>query len=151
MAIWIALILGVGVIIGLIIRPDITNWYEQQARAPLNPPNWVFPIAWTILYTLIAISGWILQFASKVPPLTVVRVLFGIQLVLNWGWTFLFFTFHLTGLSFGVIVALDIIVAVLIVVAFGNFRLVSLLMLPYLAWICFASYLNYYVWQGQNA
>jgi translocator protein len=150
LAIWLALVLGAGVIIGLVIRPDITSWYEEQARAPLNPPNWVFPIAWTILYTLIAISGWILQFAKHVSPLTVVRVLFGLQLLLNWAWSFLFFSFHLTGLSFGIIVTLDILVAALIIVAFGKFRLVSLLLLPYLAWICFASYLNYYVWQGQG-
>ena len=151
LAIWLALIWGVGVIIGLIIRPDITTWYAEQAKAPLNPPNWVFPVAWTIFYTLIAISGWVLQFAKSVSPRTAVWVLFGIQLVLNWAWSIFFFTFHLTGFSFGVIIFLDILVAALIILAFGKFRIVSLLLLPYLAWLCFAAYLNYYVWQGQSS
>eukprot|EP00178_Gracilaria_changii_P007278 TRINITY_DN23258_c0_g1_i1.p1 TRINITY_DN23258_c0_g1~~TRINITY_DN23258_c0_g1_i1.p1 ORF type:complete len:164 (-),score=16.20 TRINITY_DN23258_c0_g1_i1:84-575(-) len=148
LALWIGFVLAVGTIIGLIIRPEIDGWYAEQAKAPLNPPNWLFPVAWTVLYTLNGIAAWILQFATKVSPRLTCRILFGSQLVINWLWTFVFFTFHLTEFAFGIIIFLDILVAALIVIAFGKFRLVSLLLLPYLAWICFASYLNYYVWKG---
>jgi translocator protein len=65
LAAWIVVIQAVGGITGYFIKDSINNWYKKINRAPLNPPDWVFPIAWTILYVLIAVAGWRLQFAQS--------------------------------------------------------------------------------------
>ena len=143
--IWIVILQAVGATIGFTTNSGKDGWYEYLNRSPANPPGVVFSIVWPVLYLLIAISGWILQFSSKRPRLTIIRVLFGIQLALNWSWSYLFFTFHLTALSFAEILLIVAINATIIGLSFRNIRWISLLLLPYLLWTCFASYLNGYI------
>jgi translocator protein len=61
---WILLLQAVGAFTGFFTRGDIRGWYKNIKRSPLTPPNYVFPIAWTTLYILIAIAGWKLQLAD---------------------------------------------------------------------------------------
>jgi benzodiazapine receptor len=113
----------------------------------LTPPNYVFPIAWTVLYGLIGACGWLIWSTSSSPKLELLKTLYVTQLILNWSWTPLFFHYHLSGLSLVVLGAMDILVAMIILSAYREVRALSLLMLPYLLWILFASYLNFYIWQ----
>ena len=144
--IWILALIAIGWVIGSFTKPEISTWYSTLNRSSLTPPKYVFPFAWTILYGIIGACGWLIWQESSFPKLRVIKALYVIQLILNWIWTPLFFYYHLTGLSIIVLGAMDILVGTLIWLAYPNIRTVSLLMLPYLFWILFASYLNCDIW-----
>ena len=144
--IWIVALIAIGGVIGSFTKPEISTWYSTLLRSTLTPPNYVFPVAWTILYGIIGACGWLIWRESSFPRLIIIKTLYVIQLILNWSWTPLFFGFHLTGLSLVVLGLMDILVCVLICLAYPKIRAVSLLMFPYLFWILFASYLNFYIW-----
>lgn len=145
--IWIAGLIAIGAIIGSLTKSEISTWYSTLNRSNLTPPAYVFPIAWSILYATIGICGWIIWHTPSLSKLMSIKGLYIIQLALNWSWTPLFFHYHLTGLSLLILGCMDILVWALIWLAYPKIRSVSLLMLPYLIWILFASYLNFYIWQ----
>jgi len=144
--IWIVGLIAIGSVIGSLTKPEISAWYSTLHRSALTPPNYVFPIAWTILYGIIGACGWLIWRPQAFPKLSIIKTLYVAQLILNWSWTPLFFHYHLTRLSLIVLVTMDILVCALIWLAYKKMRAVSLLMIPYLSWILFASYLNFYIW-----
>jgi tryptophan-rich sensory protein len=144
--IWIVALIAIGGVIGSLTKPEINSWYSTLNRSTLTPPNYVFPLAWTILYGIIGTCGWLIWRKQSLPKLSIIKTLYVAQLILNWSWTPLFFGFHLTGLSLVVLIAMDILVCALICLAYPKIRAVSLLMIPYLSWILFATYLNFYIW-----
>ncbi len=145
--IWIISLIAIGSIIGSFTKPEISNWYITLNRASLTPPNYVFPIAWTILYGAIGACGWTLWNAPKLENLALIKSLYIAQLILNWSWTPLFFSYHFTAISLFVLILMDIIVSLIILLSHQKIKAVSMLMTPYLLWIIFASYLNFYIWQ----
>lgn len=147
--IWIITIIAIGSVIGSLTKPEISTWYSTLNRSTVTPPNYVFPIAWTILYGIIAACGWLIWRSQAFPKLSIIKTLYVTQLILNWSWTPLFFGFHLTGLSLVVLGLMDILVFAVIWLSYPKIISVSLLMLPYLLWITFATYLNFYIW-GHN-
>lgn len=144
--IWIVALIVIGGVIGSLTKPEISTWYSALNRSPLTPPNYVFPIAWSILYGIIGTCGWAIWRTQSFPKLGAIKTLYVIQLILNWSWTPLFFHYHLTELSLIVLGAMDILAGILIYLTYPKIRAVSLLMIPYLSWILFASYLNFYIW-----
>ena len=144
--IWIALLIAIGGFIGSLTKPEISTWYSTLNRSSMTPPNYVFPVAWTILYGIIGACGWLIWRTPSFPKLKVLKILYVIQLILNWSWTPLFFHYHLTGISMIVLSAMDVLVGMLILLAYPKIRTVSLFMIPYFLWILFASYLNFYIW-----
>lgn len=144
--IWIATLITIGFIIGSLTKPEINTWYSTLSRSTLTPPNYVFPIAWTILYAIIGAVGWIIWRNKSFPQLIIIKALYILQIILNWSWTPLFFHYHLVGLSLLILGCINILVGTLICLAYHKIRSVSLLMIPYLFWILFASYLNFYIW-----
>lgn len=144
--IWISVLLFIGSLMGSLTKAEITSWYSILERSPLSPPNSVFPVAWTILYTMIAICGWIIWRVRSFSELRLIKILYLIQLILNWSWTPLFFFYHLTGFSLVVLLVMDILVAMIIYLGYARIRLASILMTPYLLWILFATHLNFYIW-----
>jgi len=145
--IWIIGLIAIGSAIGSLTKPEISTWYSTLNRSPLTPPNYVFPVAWTILYGMIGACGWLIWRESPSPKLSIIKTLYVTQLILNWSWTPLFFHYHLTGISLVVLGVMDILVGILIFLTYRKMRAVSLLMIPYLFWILFATYLNFYIWQ----
>lgn len=144
--IWIVALIGIGWVIGSLTQSEINAWYSTLNRASLTPPNFIFPLAWTILYGMIGACGWRIWRETSFPKLRTIKALYVTQLILNWSWTPFFFRYHLTGLSFIVLSAMDILVGALIWLSYRKMKTVSLMMLPYLLWILFASYLNFYIW-----
>ena len=144
--IWVVALIAIGGVIGSLTKPEISTWYSTLHRPTLTPPNYIFPVAWTILYGMIGTCGWLIWRFPVFSKLSVIKTLYVTQLILNWSWTPLFFHYHLTGHSLVVLVLMDILVATLIFLAYRKMRAVSLLMLPYLSWILFATYLNFYIW-----
>lgn len=145
--IWIVALIAIGGAIGSLTKPEISSWYSTLNRSTLTPPNYVFPVAWTILYGIIGACGWLIWGSQAFFKLSVIKTLYVAQLILNWSWTPLFFHYHLTGFSLVVLLAMDILVVTIIWLAYKKMRAASLLMIPYLSWILFASYLNFYIWQ----
>ena len=144
--IWILSLILIGSAIGSLTKPEIGNWYSGLNRSSLTPPNYLFPIAWTILYAAIGACGSVIWNFESFSGLNKIKALYIIQLFLNWIWTPLFFTFHMTGLSLLVLIFMDIIVAMIIYLSYSKLKTVSFLMIPYLLWIIFATYLNLYIW-----
>lgn len=144
---WLIALIAIGGVIGSLTKPEISTWYSTLHRSTLTPPNDIFPVAWTILYGMIGACGWLIWRPQAFPKLCMIKTLYVTQLILNWSWTPLFFHYHLTGISLVVLIAMDILVFALIWLAYRKMKAVSLLMIPYLSWILFATYLNFYIWQ----
>lgn len=143
---WIVVLIAIGSFIGFLTKPEVSDWYSTLNISVLTPPNYVFPIAWTILYGIIGICGWIIWRAPLFSDLRHIKILYVIQLILNWSWTPLFFGCHLIGLSLLVLSCMDVLVGTIIWIAYPKLRAISIMMASYLLWILFASYLNFYIW-----
>ena len=122
-------------------------WYKSLNQSPLTPPSWVFPIAWTILYALIIASG--VVFLSARTAAAAVRsagfFYYCAAWVLNISWTQIFFRFRRPGMSFVVILGMLAFIALNIRAFYPVSRLAAWLLVPYLAWVSFAAYLNGYI------
>jgi benzodiazapine receptor len=122
------------------------GWYETLDKPFFNPPSWLFGPVWTILYVLIAISGWLVWRQSGFSRARGAMLLFFGQLTLNFLWTAIFFGLRAPGLA---LVEILILWAAILLTALA-FRslsgLAAVLLLPYLAWVTFAAILNAAIW-----
>jgi benzodiazapine receptor len=140
----LVLCFGVAAVGGLTTAQSVTEWYPSLVRPWWRPPNWLFGPVWTILYTAMAVAMWLVwrQAADVRRP----AALFACQLLLNAAWSPVFFGLRRLDLGLVVIVAMWLAIAVTI----GAFRrespLAALLLLPYLAWVSFATALNAWLW-----
>lgn len=127
---------------GSLFMPGL--WYEGLIKPTLTPPNQVFPIAWTILYSLMVISmTWVYVLAHRTNAYKHARNLFLAQLLLNALWSWLFFGLHqpLLGL---VDIAFLWMLVILMIYAFSRISMgAALLQIPYLCWLSFAAWLNW--------
>ncbi len=129
-------------VLGAMAMPDA--WYASLQKPSFNPPAWIFGPAWTLLYILMAVAAWrVFRVAGWGPAIG----LWLIQLAVNASWSPLFFGMHRIDLALLTIIALDILVIATIAVFFRKDRIAGWLMLPYLAWIAFATTLNAAIWQ----
>jgi tryptophan-rich sensory protein len=120
--------------------PNIGTWYAGLDKPALNPPNWVFGPVWTTLYIAMAIALY-LYWGSKGTSRTGF-VAFGIQLALNILWSVVFFGLHSPAGGLGIIAALWLAIAATIYLFGKASRPSAYLLVPYLAWVSFATYLN---------
>ena len=127
----------------------VNGWYSRSLHVVWTPPNAAFGPVWPVLYTLIAVSGWLVWQHRTHRNAAVALPLFVVQLVLNSLWTPVFFGgYGLVGpaalwIALVVIIALDLAVAATIAAFWPVSRLAALLLLPYLVWILYASTLNW--------
>lgn len=150
---WLKLILAIlvcesaGFVGSIFTAPSIPNWYASLAKPALNPPSWVFGPVWTILYLLMGISVFLIWRESKKNEhLKSALILFGIQLALNAIWSPLFFGVQNPGVAFIVIIAMWTAILLTILSFIKINRLAAYLLIPYLIWVTFASYLNIGIW-----
>lgn len=122
----------------------IGPWYRGLEKPALNPPDWVFAPAWTLIYALCILAGVIAwQAARSRAQRALVLALFAVNATLNVVWSVLFFTVQRPDWALAEVATLWLSVLALIVV-FARFApRASLLLVPYLAWVSFAAYLNY--------
>jgi benzodiazapine receptor len=135
---------AVALISGLATASSVRSWYPALAKPSWTPPPWVFGPAWTLLYVLTAVAGWLVW---RRAGWSGALAAFGVQLVLNGAWSFCFFGARspLAGL-------VDIaLLWAAIVVTLELFRRVdraaAWLLAPYLAWVTFAAALNLEIWR----
>lgn len=127
--------------------PAIAAWLTTLQTPGWMPPNWVFPLAWTPLYILMAVAAWLVWKQHGFAGARGALGLFVLQLMLNFAWTPLFFGLQRPDLGLYDIVALWFAIAVTIVAFWPKSKMASALLLPYLAWVTFAAVLNYTIWQ----
>jgi len=123
--------------------PSIKGWYANLAKPPLTPPNWVFGPAWTALYALMGAAAYFVYRDGKGEDRKKALTLFAAQLILNSIWSVLFFGLKSPEYGFACIVFLWLLIAATASRFYRISKSAGLLMLPYLAWVTFASYLNY--------
>jgi len=140
----IAIPLLAGFIGSLFTSPSIkSNWYEILAKPALVPPNWIFPVVWTILFILMGLAFYLVWLKPEHPKFRQAYLLFALQLILNVGWSIIFF--YLQKPSWALLEIIPLWIAILYtLLTFKKInRWAGWLILPYLLWVTFATYLNY--------
>jgi translocator protein len=130
---------------GAMFRPG--DWYERLTKPSWRPPNQLFAPVWSVLYLMIAVSGWLIWRETGFVGATLPLAIYALQLVLNAAWTPLFFGLHRIDLGFFDIVLVWLSIVVTIVLFYPIHSVAAMLLLPYLAWVTFAAALNFAVWR----
>ena len=129
----------VGALVGLITSGSMD--YNMLQKPPLAPPGAVFPVVWTILYSLMGISYGILKVNNQTDE--EINWIYYIQLAINALWSIIFFTFKWRLFAFIWIILLAIAVISMIMKFYNKNKVAGLLQIPYILWVIFATYLNF--------
>jgi len=144
---WILLAEAVGALSGFLSRKG-NEFYSLYVQKPsFSPPDWLFPIAWGILYALMGIGAARVEAKPESTERSRGLNLFAIQLVVNFFWSLIFFNARAYGAALLWLLFLIVLVAAMTLTFFKTDRLASYLQLPYLLWLAFAAVLNWAVWQ----
>ncbi|UFW86996.1 tryptophan-rich sensory protein [Bradyrhizobium barranii] len=135
-------VVGIGWLIGATNLPG--EWYAALAKPGFVPPNWAFPVAWTILYIMIAVAGW--RTFRREPPGRAMQV-WAAQLALNFVWSPAMFTMHQIGAALVILICLFVAIVTYISLETSRDRLAAALFIPYAAWVAFAGLLNAAIWR----
>lgn len=138
----------IGFLSSIVTQSSVNTWYTTLNKPSFNPPNWVFAPVWTVLYILMGISaGWVWAKGFHHKWVKTGLYHFGFQLLLNSLWSIVFFGLQQPLL--GLLIILTLVVVLILTIKW--FKLVSkfaaILLIPYLLWICFATLLNYKIWE----
>jgi len=131
-----------------VTQSNIPSWYAGLQKPGFTPPNWAFPVVWTLLYAMMAYGLWrILSLPANRPGRSAAIVAFFVQLVLNGLWSFAFFGAQSPLAGLVVIAALIAAILVTIAAFWRLDRIAALLLVPYLAWVSYATLLNGTIWR----
>lgn len=143
---WLCVCLAAGAA-GAIASADAGSFYGQLARPDWAPPAWLFAPVWTVLYALMAVSAWLVWRTYGFRAGKTALVLFVVQLAANSLWTWIFFAWKRGAMAFVEILILWCLIVATIVVFWRLRRLAAAMLLPYLAWVTFATLLTFSIWQ----
>jgi translocator protein len=133
---------AVGVLGSIPTVRSIPTWYRTLDKPSWNPPDALFGPVWTALYALMGVSLLLIRRAAKGPARTGAEAVFGLQLALNLAWSFVFFGGQSIRGGLAVIALLWVAILATIAASWRINRAASLLLVPYLGWVSFASVLN---------
>lgn len=136
----VAISLGVGILAAVLTMGSM-DIYSTLNQPALAPPGWLFPVVWTVLYTLMGISAAIIYTSNDTLSKQALKI-YALQLIVNFFWSLIFFNMRAFLFSFVWLVLLDILVVIMISKFHEISPLAAYLQLPYLLWILFATYLN---------
>lgn len=138
------LTVGGGSLVGLATAGESSGeWFLQLNKPAYQPPNWLFGPVWTTLYILMGIALFLVWKKPASSARNAAITLFMVQLAFNFLWSFLFFKWHMPGAAFADIIALWITLFITIVVCSRHSKTAAWLLVPYIAWVSFASILNF--------
>jgi benzodiazapine receptor len=141
-------VVAVAVSASLITQPNIPTWYAGLQKPGFTPPNWAFPVAWTLLYATMAYALWrILSLPENRSGRAAAIITFFVQLTLNGLWSFAFFGGQSPVAGLVVIAALIVAILATIRTFWRLDRPAALLLVPYLAWVAYATLLNGTIWR----
>lgn len=123
----------------------MNNWYNNIKKSKLNPPSWVFGVVWPILYCTMIVSFIKVYLNKKCENLCYPLIIFIFHTILNFIWTTLFFKFKNISLALIDLILLDISLIYIIFLFYQIDKTASLILVPYLIWILFATYLTFFI------
>ncbi len=132
-----------GIIGSIFTVSSVKDWYTTLDKPAWNPPSWIFGPVWTTLYTLMGIASYLVWRKIDASGAKFALTLYGIQLGLNALWSILFFGLKQPGVAFAEIIILLLFIIITTVLFWRINSLAGALMIPYIAWVIFASYLNF--------
>lgn len=125
---------------GALFRPG--DWYERLAKPSWCPPNWLFGPAWLVLYSSIAVSGWLVWRDGEPGAVLIPLAIYAVQLVLNALWSAIFFGLRRPDLALLEVVLLLVSIGATIVAFYFVSQIPAVLLIPYFLWVGFAATLN---------
>jgi benzodiazapine receptor len=128
-------------------RFPVDEWYAALSKPSWNPPNWLFGPVWSALYLLMAISVWLVWREKGISGAILPLSIFLLQLILNVAWSWLFFGLHEPSWAFSEIIVLWLTILANIILFWRINTISGVLLVPYLAWVTFAAFLNYTLWR----
>ena len=147
----LALVLFLAVTFGAVVidvpltKGSIPGWYAILTKPSWNPPNWIFGPVWTFLYISMAVAAWLVWRQGGLWQWAL--AIYAVQLALNAAWTPIFFGLHRPGAALVEIAALLIAIAATTISFWPRSLAAGILMVPYLAWVSFATVLNFALWR----
>lgn len=124
-----------------LLSGGFSDFFDKYARPPLQPPMWVFPVVWTILYAVMGYSAYRISKSGEAAKGAL--AVYWIQLGVNFLWSIVFFRFEALWAAFAVIILLLVLIIVMILMFRKLDPIAALINIPYLLWVTFASYLNF--------
>ena len=118
-------------------------WYNSLNKPTLNPPAETFAPVWGVLYFLMLLAFWLMLYSDTNKDKKPAIILFVTQLLLNFSWSPIFFYFHNIKLAFVIIFFLNLFLILTIISFFKISKISAILLIPYLLWLIFATYLNF--------
>ena len=120
-----------------------TIWYDNLTKPFLNPPGWIFSPVWIILYGTLLAAIIIYSVVITKEKKFFGYVIFTVHMIFNFLWSPVFFILHKINISFAIIIIMDITAIILIKKFLSVSKIAGLILIPYLLWILFATYLNF--------
>lgn len=142
LAVLVVVNLAVGALGGRAAQSGVDGWYADADKVPWTPPNGVFAPVWTVLYVLMAVAAWLVWRRDGWSGARGALTLYIVQLALNAAWTPVFFNGRLAWVALAVIVALLAVLVATIVAFRRHSTAAAWLLVPYLAWVAYATTLN---------
>ncbi len=149
---FLLLVMLVALLGGLATGQGVRDWYPTLSKPSWTPPAWLFGPVWTLLYLGMAVSGWLVWREAEARGMgwsgvKWAMILFALQLVLNAGWSWLFFAWRMPGWALVEIVVLWCAILVTSLLFFRVSTTAGILLVPYLMWVSFAALLNGAIWR----
>ncbi len=145
--VFVAICFAAGALGAAATTSAISGWYTEIAKPSWNPPNWIFGPVWSTLYLMMAIAGWLVWRRKNISNVKLSLGLFVVQLVLNSLWSVVFFGMQQMGPAFGEILLLWTAIVLRCLNFWRISKPATALLLPYLAWVSFAAFLNFAIWR----
>lgn len=143
----IAIAEGVGILSSLLTK-DTMQKYKELVQPSFSPPGWLFPIVWSILFLVMGIASYRIYISGyQKAKVKNALVFYVTQLVFNFFWTIIFFRFDLKGFAFVWIIILLSLIIITTLKFYKIDKIAAYLMIPYILWVGFASFLNLAIWQ----
>jgi tryptophan-rich sensory protein len=144
LAVSILLTLSAGWLGSIFTTPAINGWYATLQKPSFNPPNWLFGPVWTFLFIAMGVSLYLIwQRGLEKPETKKAFVFFIVHLLFNVLWSVIFFGLKNLGLAFGEIIILWVMILALALNFYKIDKVAGILLIPYLCWVSFASFLNF--------
>ena len=144
----IAICSVIGFLSSVVTQSSVNGWYMTLNKPSFNPPNWIFAPVWSALYIMMGISaGWVWAKGFHHKWVKTGLYHFGFQLLLNGLWSIVFF--GLKQPFYGLLVIMALLVVLSLTIKWFNVvsKFAAILLIPYLLWVCFATALNYKIWE----
>jgi tryptophan-rich sensory protein len=126
-------------------------WYRGIRKPSWNPPDWLFAPVWSVMYTLMGVAAWLVWKERGATSVQLALTMFIVQLLLNALWSWIFFGWHRMGAALVEVLVLWSAVLATLLTFWQVTPLAGKLLVPYLLWVSFASFLNFTLWRLNRA